>query len=117
MTPSTPPDPPTAERLERHAELLDDITRGRSSGALFAVIFIVPLGIAFFITFALAMTLFAGVLTLIGLSDSTFAGLAALLGAIACAVAAVVVVYRRLIPRLPWLRRLVNRRADGRHLG
>jgi hypothetical protein len=72
-------------------------------------IFLLPLGCAFIATFLIAITLLGGILSLIGLRESAVAGQVALVAAIACAAAVVVAVYRRVVPRLPWLSRLVNR--------
>ena len=104
-----PDRPVEAGTLERHAEVVHDLTRGRSSGFLFAATLVFPLGCAFVAAFLIAIALLGGVLTWIGLHESTLAGQVALVLALVIAAAAVVAVYRRVIPRMPWLRRLVNR--------
>ena len=109
VPPNSPDGSVPAEGLERHAEVLDDLSRGRFSGFLFAAILVFPLGCAFVAAFLIAITLLGVVVTWIGLRESTAAGQVALVAAIAIAAAVVVAVYRRVIPRLPWLRRLVNR--------
>ena len=107
---TAPPEPvTTSERLAQYAEVVHDVSRGRSSGFLFMAILVFPLGCAFVAAFLIAITIIGALLALIGLADSQFAGQVALVGAIAIAAAVVVAVYRRVIPRLPWLRRLVNR--------
>ena len=99
----------TSERVEQYAQVVHDATRGRSSGFLFTAILVLPLGCAFVAAFLIAITIIGGLLVLIGLADSQVAGQFGLVAAIAIAAAVVVAVYRRIIPRLPWLRRLVNR--------
>lgn len=101
--------PSLAARLEDGAGTLDDLTRGRVSGGLFLAVLTLPLGCAFVAGFLALITLLGGVLTLIGLRESQLAGQIALVAALAGAAALVVVVYRKLIPRVPWLRRLINR--------
>ena len=101
-----------AERLSDPSEIarvLDDETGRRFSRAGTAGLLLIPLGCAFVISFVVAIAIVSGVLALTGLTESRVAGLIGLAVALATAVTVVVVVFRALILRLPWLRRLVNR--------
>jgi len=96
-------------RLEDAAGVADDLAGGRVSGFLFLAILGLPLGCAFVLGFVALFVVLVGFVTLIGLGESRAAGQIALVAALAGAVAVVVVVYRKLIVLIPWLRRLINR--------
>ena len=99
----------TAESLKKGAASLDDYTRRRFSRTIVMGIFLVPLGCAFVVAFAIAIAIVSGILALIGLTESRIAGLIGLAVAFLIAVAAVVAVFRTLILRFPRLRRWLNR--------
>lgn len=101
--------PSMGARVEEAAAVLDQVTTGRVSALLFIGVLGLPLGCAFLASFIALMLVFGGALALVGLRMSGVAGLVALGAAFIGAFAVVVVVYRKLIVRVPWLRRLVNR--------
>jgi len=96
-------------RFDETAAALDQVTGGRVSGMLFLGILGLPLGCAFIVGFIVLILAFGAALALIGLDKSPLANLIALGAALIGAVAVVILVYRKLIPRLPWLQRLINR--------
>jgi len=99
----------TGERLEKAAAAVDRATRGRVSAVLFIGVLGLPLGCAFVAGFIALIVVFGGALALIGLEKSPVANVFAFGAALIGAFAVVVVVYRKVIVRVPWLRRLVNR--------
>lgn len=99
----------TGERVEEAAAVLDQVARGRVSALLFIGVLGLPLGCAFIVSLIALMVVFGGALTLIGLGTSPVPNFIAFGAAFVGAVAVVVLVYRKLIVRVPWLRRLVNR--------
>ena len=99
----------TPEGLEADAEVLHDLTGGRSSGILFVAVLGLPLGCVFIVAFAVAIALIGGAISVMGLGSSPVGNAVGLFAAAAIAFAVVVAVYRMLMPRIGWLRRLVNR--------
>jgi hypothetical protein len=97
-----------ADQLEKAAQAVDRASRGRVSAILFLGILGVPLGCAFLVGFLVVALLVGGVLGLIGMGN-VLAGQIALVAAFLGGGALVVVVYRKVIPRLPWLQRLINK--------
>jgi len=93
----------------RHAGTLDDYTGRPFSRTLQWVLLLLPIGCVFIAAFVIAVALIYGVLTLLGLVESRVAGAIGLAVAFAVAVVAALAVFRVLIFRLPWLRRLLNR--------
>jgi hypothetical protein len=100
---------PTGARVEEAAAVMDQVTGGRVSALLFIGVLGLPLGCAFLVGFIALFLVFGGAFALIGLGNSGAADLVALAAALIGAFTLVVVVYRKLIVRVPWLRRLVNR--------
>lgn len=98
-----------AKRIRRGATAIDDATQRRFSRTAAMGIVLVPLGCAFVIGFAIAIALVGGILALTGLAESQLAGQIGLGIAFLIAVGVVVAVFRMLILRFPWFRRLVNR--------
>ena len=82
---------------------------GRVSAGLSFAVLGLPLGCAFVTGFLVLITLLGVVLTLIGLRESQLASGIAVVAALAGAAAFVFVVLRQVIPRVPWLRRVVSR--------
>jgi hypothetical protein len=103
-------DPSTmGARLEEAAAVVDRVARGRVSALLFMGVLGLPLGCAFLAGLFALMVVFGGALAVIGLEKSAVANLVAFAVALIGAFAVVVLVYRKLIVRVPWLRRLINR--------
>lgn len=96
-------------RLEETAATLDQVTGGRVSAVMFIGVLGLPLGCAFILGFVALILVFGGALALIGLDKSPVANEVGLAAAFIGAVVVVVLVYRKLILRVPWLRRLINR--------
>jgi len=93
----------------RHAGTVDDYTGRRFSRTLRWLLLLFPIGCAFVAAFALAVALIYGLLAATGLAESQVAGLIGLAFALAFAVVVALAVFRLLIFRMPWLRRLINR--------
>ena len=68
---------------------------------------IIPLGCIFLPAFFILLGIFAGILSLIGQGESVLAGQAALVGALVCAAILAIVVFKRVVERWWWYRRLL----------
>ena len=101
--------PSTGTRSKDAAAALDQVARGRVSALLFIGVLGLLLGCAFLVGFIALFVVFGGAFALIGLGKAPVANLIALGAALIGAFAVVVLVYRKLIVRVPWLRRLINR--------
>jgi hypothetical protein len=99
----------TGARLEETATALDRVTGGRVGGLLFIGVLGLPLGCAFVGGFIALIVVFGGAVALVGLQTAPLANLIALAAALIGAFAFVVLVYRKVILRVPWLRRMINR--------
>ena len=92
---------PAAEMV---AVALDEVTGRRVSGLMVLGVLALPLGYGFLTGFIALGFLLGGALALVGLHTSAIANIIALAAALIGAFALVVLIYRKMIVRWPWLR-------------
>jgi hypothetical protein len=99
----------TVRTAMRQAGTLDHYTGRRFSRTLGWLVLLLPIGCAFLAAFGIAVAVTYAVLAFGGLLESQVAGVIGLAVALAFAVVVALAVFRLLIFRVPWLRRLINR--------
>ena len=83
------------------------IARSPVSRLRFVLARMIPLGCIFLPAFFVFLGISAGILSLIGQRESVLAGQVALVGALVCAAVLAIVVFKRVVERWWWYRRLL----------